>query len=106
MLQEENCSKIGWLLWSARNMDAGALADELSEMIGFNVGLRWKTIDTGARGKIPSDKKSRALVVEVATETRFTNQCALLEFYSRNKKTSMNIRTVFAFALLNKKRIA
>ena len=31
MLQEEECSEIGWFLWSARNMDAGALADEIGD---------------------------------------------------------------------------
>ena len=87
-------------------MDAGALADEISEMLGFNVGLRWKTIDTGARGKIPSDKKSRALVVEVATETRFTNQRALLEFYSRNKKNINEYPNSICLCFVKQKRIA
>ena len=86
MLQEEESSNIGWFLWSARNMDAGALADEIADTLGFLVGLRWKTIDTGVRGKIATKNISRALLVEVATKDRFLQQRALLNFYARDKK--------------------
>ena len=40
MLQEEDGVEIGWLLYSTREMDAGALADEISDQLGVNVGLR------------------------------------------------------------------
>ena len=81
MLQEEECSEIGWFLWSARNMDAGALADKIADTLGFNIGLHWKTIDTGSRGKLHTNQVSCALSVEVATKFRFTNQRSLLNFY-------------------------
>ena len=53
MLQVEESAKIGWFLYSIRQMDAGALADEIALIIGVQVGLRWKTVDIGVKGKIP-----------------------------------------------------
>ena len=49
MLQVEDAVDVGWLLYSTREMDAGALADEISDYIGKKVGLRWKTINTGTK---------------------------------------------------------
>ena len=49
MLQEEDAVETGWLLYSTREMDAGALADEITDVIGVNVGLRWKVISTGQK---------------------------------------------------------
>ena len=66
MLQEEDSTEIGWFLWSARNMDAGALADEIGEILGFQVGLKWKTIPTGTKEQLEEEQKSRALIIEVA----------------------------------------
>ena len=65
MLQCEQATEIGWLLYSTRTMDAGALADEITDTIGTNLGLRWKTISTGQKGKIPQNQKVFALIVEV-----------------------------------------
>ena len=39
MLQEEDGVEIGWLLYSTREMDAGALADEIIYATGCNIGL-------------------------------------------------------------------
>ena len=47
MLQVEDGVDAGWLLYSTKEMDAGALADEISSYIGVQVGLQWKTINTG-----------------------------------------------------------
>lgn len=49
MLQADDGTDIGCLLYSKREMDAGALADEISDIVGVHVGLRWKGINTGAR---------------------------------------------------------
>ena len=46
MLQVEDAREVGWLLYSTREMDAGALADEILEAIGIKIGLRWMTIKT------------------------------------------------------------
>jgi hypothetical protein len=39
ILQVENSSEIGWLLYSTKDMDAGALVDEIADIIGLQVGL-------------------------------------------------------------------
>ena len=49
ILQEEDGVEIGWLLYSTREMDDGALADEIIDILGFNIGLRWKVISTGTK---------------------------------------------------------
>ena len=61
MLQEEDSTEIGWFLWSTRGMDAGALADEISDVLGFNVGLKWRVINTASRGQLPENKKCNLL---------------------------------------------
>ena len=52
MLQVEEGAKVGWLLYSTREMNAGAQADEIENILCFPVGLKWKVIDTGVRGRI------------------------------------------------------
>lgn len=86
MLQAESSSEIGWLLYSTRDMDQGALADEMSEILGFNLGLRWKVIDIGVRGKIPDSQKVLALSVEVEQAHRFQYQRKLIAMYGRDVK--------------------
>ena len=83
MLQVEDSSEIGWLLYSTREMDAGALADEIADMIGINVGLRWKTISTGAKN-ISEKTKVQALCIEVAAKEKWACQTKLLKLYSRS----------------------
>lgn len=45
MLQVEDSLEIGWLLYLTKEMDAGTLVDEIEDLIGLQVGLRWKIID-------------------------------------------------------------
>ena len=52
MLQVEDETEVGWLLYSTREIDPGALADEIEDVLRFPVGLKWKVVDTGIRGKI------------------------------------------------------
>ena len=85
MLQEEDGTDIGWLLYSTREMDAGALADELTEMIGINVGLRFKGINTGTR-TVNQQNLVRALVVEASSKKKWEVQGALLKLYSRQMR--------------------
>ena len=69
MLQVENSSEIGFFVYSCREMDAGALVDEIEELFGFSVGLRWKTINTGKRN-LPRNQQIKALIVEVDAKYR------------------------------------
>lgn len=67
MLQAEDSVDIGWLLYSTQAIDHGALADEIIERIGINIGLHWKQIETGSKNKVEaSTKQSKGLVVEVS----------------------------------------
>jgi hypothetical protein len=86
MLQVEDSTEIGWLLYSTKEMDAGALVDEISDLVGVKVGLRWKIIDVGAKGKLPESQRIRALNVEVNSKYRWDAQRKLIEYFGRNLK--------------------
>ena len=86
MLQEEDGVEIGWLLYSTREMDSGALADEIGAKIGVNIGLRWKVINTGTRS-INKENMVRALIVECSSKVKWHCQAKLLQLYSRAIKT-------------------
>ena len=84
MLQAEATETIGWLLYSTKSIDAGALAEDLYDKFEVQVGLRWMTIDTGTKGKIPFDKKVFALHVEAIKKEKNTVKKALLQLYGRS----------------------
>ena len=86
MLQEEDRTEMGWLLYSTREIDAGALADEIIDAIGLNVGLRWKVINTGSKS-ISNESKTRALAVEVSAKVKTRATMKKLKLYCRKMKT-------------------
>lgn len=86
MLQAEDSTKIGWLLYTTREMDAGAMVDEIADLVGVTVGLRWKVIDIGVKGKIPEAQKVQALIVEVETCYRWEAQQQLTQYFGRARK--------------------
>jgi hypothetical protein len=86
MLQVEDSTEIGWFLYSTKEMDAGALVDEIEDLMGLQVGLRWKIIDVGAKGKLPESQRVRALNVEVNTRSRWEAQRKLIEYFGKNAK--------------------
>ena len=89
MLQVEESAEIGWLLYSTREMDAGALADEMSDILGMQVGLCWKVIDTVNKGKLSASQKVMSLTVEVEKSIRWESQRKFLKYFGRTpKKTS------------------
>jgi hypothetical protein len=83
MLQVEESAIAGFLVYSHNDMDAGALADEISEHIGIPVGLRWRAIDIGIKGKIPDNQKVNALHVEVDKKNKMKAMKKLFELYPR-----------------------
>ena len=83
-LQCENAIFIGWLLWSLKSMDATTLADDILQMTGIPVGLRWMAIDTGARGKVDKADKIFALHIEVARQDKRKAKKAFLDLYGKN----------------------
>ena len=82
MQQEEDGVEIGWLLYSTREMDTGALADEIIDSIGFYIGLRWKVISTGTK-QLGQANMVRALAVECSAKIKWRCQHKLLQLYSR-----------------------
>jgi hypothetical protein len=86
MLQVEDSADIGWLLYSTKEMDAGALADEIEDLVRVKVGLRWKIIDVGTKGKLPETQRVRALCVEVNSRFRWEAQRKFISYFSRNLK--------------------
>ena len=83
-LQCEDAVFIGWLLWSLKSMDIPALVDDIVQMTGIQVGLRWMAIDTGARGKVELKDKVFALHVEVTKKDKRKAKKAFLELYGKN----------------------
>ena len=83
MLQVEESAIAGFLVYSHNDMDAGALADEISDQIGMPVGLRWRAIDIGIKGKIPDQQKVNALHVEVDKKSKMKAMKKLFELYPR-----------------------
>ena len=86
MLQAEESTEIGWLLYTTPEMDASAMADEIADLVGVTVGLRWKVIDIGVKGKIPDSQKVHALIVEVETCYRWEAQQQLTQYFGRSRK--------------------
>ena len=83
MLQCESSSEIGWFLYSTQKMDSGALADEIADVMGVNVGLRWKMINLGTKGKVPEDKKVSTIAIEVDTKYKWQAQRRFIQFYGK-----------------------
>lgn len=86
MLQEEDVKEIGWFQFSTREMDRGALKDQIEAELKVDVGLKWKNIDTGARGKIREEDKVQAVHVECKTSKAYATAKVLQTFYSTNQK--------------------
>ena len=85
MLQEEDATELGWLLYSTSEIDAGALADEISDTIGIDVRLRWRVISQGQKN-MSKDNMVKALSIEISAKTKWQGQQRLLKLYSRTIK--------------------
>lgn len=86
MLQEENVKEIGFLLYSTQAQDAGELRDRIKDSLKIEVGLRWKNIDSGARGFLREDQRVRALHVEVESSKAHSAFKTLSELYNSKNK--------------------
>jgi hypothetical protein len=86
MLQVENSSEIGWLLYSTKAMDTGALVDEIADLVGLQVGLRWKIINVGAKGKLPESQRVHALNMDINSSYRWEAQKKLTAYFGRAMK--------------------
>ena len=80
-LQCEDSVFIGWLLWSLKTMDIDVLKEDILQMSGMAVGLRWMAIDTGAKGQVNKLDKIFALHIEVARKDKRKAKKMFLDFY-------------------------
>jgi hypothetical protein len=81
MLQVEDSVEIGWLLYSTKEMDAGALVDEIGDLIGVKIGLHWNMLDVGAKGKLPESQWIQTLSVEVNARNRWEAQRTMINYF-------------------------
>jgi hypothetical protein len=86
MLQVEESTEIGWFLYSTKEMDTGALVDEIHDLIRIKVGLRWKIIGVGIKGKLQESQRVQAFNAEVDLRNRWEAQRALINYFERNIK--------------------
>ena len=91
LLQCENSVFIGWLLWSLKSMDVNALTEDILQMTGIRVGLRWMAIDSGAKGKVPLSEKVFALHLEVARSDKRKAKKAFLDLYGKTVTDSAEL---------------
>lgn len=86
MVQEENVKEIGWMQFSTREIDRGALRDQIEAELEVDIGLKWKNIDIGARGKIREEDKVSAMHVECKAADAHKVSAKLRTFFSTNHK--------------------
>jgi hypothetical protein len=67
----ENTTDVGWLLYSTRAQDEERLSSLLADLIGENIGIKWKPVRTTTgstiekKTKQPQRKKSRRFMLNV-----------------------------------------
>ena len=101
MLQVENTTEIGWLVYSTWQMETDVLAQAIEDVINIPIGLRWKQISMSSRERLPFDQQVKALHIEVASENSVVGQKALLATYGRRNTGAYpnGIRMRFALPL-------
>lgn len=64
-LQVEKTSVLGWLMMSTDKMSLQSLREEIKEITGVNVGLRWRVIMLPEKGKIAPENRVMAIHMEI-----------------------------------------
>ena len=105
-LQCESSELIGWLLWSLKSMDVTALAEDILQMTGIQVGLRWMAIDTGAKGKVELKDKIFALHLEVRKKDKQTARKAFLALYGKTNSDAVELPLYLRLRFLTPRREA
>ena len=83
-LQCESTYIVGWALYSTQSMSIDALRRVLGEALGFDIGIRWRTIQLEKSGPIPADQLAKALHFEVARNNRRQAKQRLSAIYARD----------------------
>ena len=74
-------------LYSLQSMHIPELKRVLEEALGFPIGLRWRTIQTGQAGAIPADQMAKALHFEVNRVHKREAKRRLADLYARTAPT-------------------
>jgi len=87
----ENTTDVGWFLYSTRAQDKERLTALLSNLIGENIGLKWKPIKVSnnnnrRKDHLASEDKIRALHVECAVDCMQDVKDKLSVWYSSSSK--------------------
>ena len=83
-LQCESTYIVGWGLYSTQSMYVPELRRVLSAKLGFDIGIRWRTIQTDKSGPIPTDQLAKALHFEVNSSHRRQAKQRLAQIYARD----------------------
>ena len=83
-LQCESTYIVGWGLYSLQSIHVPELKRALEESLGFPVGIRWRTIQTGQAGAIPADQMAKALHFEVNRIHKREAKRRLADLYARD----------------------
>ena len=82
-LQCESTLIVGWGLYSTQTIHAPTLRAALSAELGYEVGIRWRTISTGQSGTIPANQLAKALHFEVDRRHKSDAKRRLAAIYDR-----------------------
>ena len=83
-LQCESTYIVGWGLYSTQSMHVPELRRVLSELLGFDIGIRWRTIQLDKSGPIPAEQLAKALHFEVNRTNRRQAKQRLGQIYARD----------------------
>jgi len=86
-LQAEKTAIVGWALYCTRQMDIDALTASIKQDLDIDVGICWRMISTGKRGKIPEGQQIKALHFEVPWKGHSEATKKLHAIYSSNNIT-------------------
>jgi hypothetical protein len=78
-LQSEETVNIGWLLWSFRKIDSRKLEEEIWDLYGINIALKYQTIATSTtRGGSVGDIQQTAKALHIWTKKSDSDRAANL----------------------------
>jgi len=88
----ENTTDVGWLLYSTRAQDEERLSGLLSELIGENIGVKWKPVrsstgSTRKKERMTPEEKTKALHVECGVDRLHEVREKLTKWYSSSSNS-------------------
>ena len=100
-LQAEKTAIVGWALYCTRQMDIDALTASIKQDLDIDVGICWRMISTGKRGKIPEGQQIKALHFEVPWKGHREATTKLNAIYSSNNITDYPLQLILKLVAEN-----